>query len=61
MERKKRIRRGLPPELEAQYAETQRLLAERIAYHRTKIEEERARRERRGAWRRKLVTLFSRS
>ena len=61
MERKKRVRRGLPPELKEQYEQTQNLLAERIAYHRAKIEEERARRERRAAWRRKFTALFSRS
>jgi len=47
MKRKKRIRRGLPPELEAQYERTLKLLADRIAYHRAKIAEERAERERR--------------
>jgi hypothetical protein len=36
----------LPPEVIARHEETQRLLAERIAYHRAKIEEERAQRER---------------
>ncbi len=46
--RKKMIRQGLPPELQAQHEKTQRILAERIAYHEAKIAEERAAREREG-------------
>jgi hypothetical protein len=46
MKRKKRTRRGLPPEIREQYERTEKLLADRIAYHRAKIAEERALRER---------------
>jgi hypothetical protein len=46
MKRKKRVRRGLPPEIREQYARTEKLLADRIAYHRAKIVEERLLRER---------------
>lgn len=46
MKRKKRVRQGLPPEIREQYERTQKLLADRIAYHRAKIAEERAQRER---------------
>ena len=46
----KKKRKRTPPELPRETRErhetTQRLLAERIAYHRAKIEEERAQRER---------------
>ena len=34
-------KRRIPPELKAQWAETQRKLAERIAYHQAKLDEER--------------------
>ena len=44
--RKKMIRQGLPPELKEHFEKTQQILAERIAYHEAKIEEERAQRER---------------
>ena len=37
---------GLPAELRKQSKETQALLAARISYHRAKIEEEQAQRER---------------
>jgi hypothetical protein len=46
MKRKKGKAPGLPAELRKQSEETQRLLATRIAYHRAKIEEERAQRAR---------------
>jgi len=46
MKRKKRIRKGLPAEVKEQYERTQQLLADRIAYHRAKIQEERAQGER---------------
>ena len=46
----KRKKKRTPPEfadpLREQHEAVQRLLAERIAYHRAKIEEERAQRER---------------
>ena len=42
--KRKRIRPDLPPD--EQHERTQKLLADRIAYHRAKIEEERAQRER---------------
>ena len=42
--KRKRIRPDLPPD--EQHERTQKLLADRIAYHRAKIEEERALRER---------------
>ena len=44
--RKKMIRQGLPPDLKAHFEETQRILAERIAYHEAKMAEEREQRER---------------
>ena len=44
--RKKMIRMSRPAEVEQRHEETQQLLAARIAYHRAKIEEERAQRER---------------
>jgi hypothetical protein len=47
---KRKRKKGKPPELPAEevarHEETQRRLAERIAYHRAKIAEERAQRER---------------
>ena len=46
--RKKMIRRGMPPELQKQHEETQKLLADRMAYHRAKMAEERAEKERKG-------------
>ena len=47
MKKKKTIRwRRRTPEDEKRHQETQKLLADRIAYHRAKIAEERARRER---------------
>ena len=52
---KKRRGTSLPPELLAEwderYAETTRLLEERIAYHRAKLAEERERKQRRLWWR----------
>ena len=45
--KRKMIRLGGPtPEQEAHFQQTQKLLAERIAYHEAKIAEERAERER---------------
>lgn len=51
--RKKRVPPEVRAEEEARYAETTRLLEERIAYHRAKIAEEREREEkqRRRRWR----------
>ena len=47
MKRKKTIRwHRRTPEDEERHEQTQKLLADRIAYHRAKIEEERALRER---------------
>jgi len=60
MERKTTVPEGLPPDLDLSHETTQRLLAERIAYHQAKIEEERSRRERRAARWRWLTGLFSR-
>lgn len=45
--RKKRVPPEVRAEEEARYAETTRLLQERIAYHRAKIAEERERKQRR--------------
>ena len=45
MAKKKRKIPPLDPEFVRRHEETQRLLAERIAYHRRKMEEERAARE----------------
>ena len=45
--RKKRIPPEVRAEEEARYAETTRLLEERIAYHRAKLAEERERKHRR--------------
>ena len=44
--RKKMIRLTPSPEQEAHFEQTQKILAERIAYHEAKIAEERAERER---------------
>jgi hypothetical protein len=50
MKKKKTIRwHRRTPEDEEHHRQTQKLLAERIAYHRAKIEEERAQREREGS------------
>ncbi|MBA2642516.1 MAG: hypothetical protein H0U82_06270 [Actinobacteria bacterium] len=49
--RKKRVPPEVRAEEEARYAETTRLLEERIAYHRAKIAEERERKARRPWWR----------
>jgi len=49
--RKKRVPPEVRAEEEARYAETTRLLQERIAYHRAKLAEERERQQRR-FWRR---------
>lgn len=49
----KRRKIQITPEEQARYEETTRLLEERIAYHRAKIAEERARREQ-SLWRRLL-------
>jgi hypothetical protein len=46
MKRKKTIHWRRTPEDEKRHQETQKLLADRIAYHRAKIEEERAQRDR---------------
>jgi hypothetical protein len=46
MSKKKTNRWRRTPEDEARHQQTQRLLADRIAYHRAKIAEERALRER---------------
>ena len=46
MKKKKTARWRRTPEDERRHQQTQKLLAERIAYHRAKIEEERAERER---------------
>ena len=46
MKKKKTIRWHRTPEDEERHQETQKRLADRIAYHRAKIEEERAQRER---------------
>ena len=48
--RKKRIHPEVRAEEEVRYAETTRLLEERIAYHRAKLAEERERKQRR-SWR----------
>ena len=45
-EEEEEVRADLPPEVVEQHERTQKLLADRIAYHRAKIEEERALRER---------------
>jgi len=44
----RRRKTQITPEEQARYDETTRLLEERIAYHQAKIDEERARKERRG-------------
>jgi hypothetical protein len=46
MKKKKTIHWRRTPEDEERHRQTQELLARRIAYHRAKIEEERAERER---------------
>ena len=47
MKKKRKTTRWDPtPEDEERHQQTQKLLADRIAYHRAKIEEERAQRER---------------
>jgi hypothetical protein len=46
MKERKRIPRSRPPEVEERHRQTQELIARRIAYHRAKIEEERAQRVR---------------
>ena len=46
MKRKKTIPWRRTPEDEERHRQTQELLADRIAYHRAKIEEERSQRER---------------
>ena len=49
--RKKKIPPEVRAEEEARYAETTRILEERIAYHRAKLAEERERKQRRLWWR----------
>jgi len=46
MKRKRKIPASRPLEVEERHERTQKLLADRIAYHRAKIAEERALRER---------------